>query len=147
MAYAVGIGLAVAVGLFATLTGLDRDRAFYATVTIVVASYYGLFAVMGASTAALASESFVMAGFLFAAIAGFRKSPWILVAALAAHGLFDAVHGRVIVNPGLPSFWPPFCLAYDVTAAAYLAVLLIARGRGRAGSSGGDQLGDSGAAK
>jgi len=147
MAYAVGIGLAVAVGLFATLTGLDRDRAFYATVTIVVASYYGLFAVMGGSMAALASESVAMACFLLVAIVGFRRNPWILVAALAAHGVFDALHGHVIANPGLPSWWPPFCLAYDVTAAAYLAGLLTARGRGRAGSSGGDQPGDSGAAK
>ncbi|HEV7499586.1 MAG TPA: hypothetical protein VGQ33_06250 [Vicinamibacteria bacterium] len=148
MAYAVGIGLAIAVGLLGTLAGLDRDRAFYSTVTIVVASYYGLFAVMGGSMAALAAESVVMAGFLLAAVTGFRRSSWILVAALAAHGLFDAVHGRVIVNPGMPSWWPPFCGAYDVTAAGYLASLLMTRRRtGAVASKGGDQLGDNGAAK
>ena len=29
----------------------------------------------------------------------------------------------MISNPGVPSFWPAFCLAYDVAAAAYLAWL------------------------
>ena len=38
MALLVGVLLAVAVGLFATGLGLDRDRAFYPTVMIVIAS-------------------------------------------------------------------------------------------------------------
>jgi hypothetical protein len=47
----IGVILALAVGLLATKVSLDRDRAFYPVVTIVVASYYALFAVMGASGA------------------------------------------------------------------------------------------------
>jgi len=39
VALLVGALLAVAVGLMATAVGLDRDRAFYPTVTIVIASY------------------------------------------------------------------------------------------------------------
>ena len=35
-----------------------------------------------------------------------------------------AVDGSVISNPGVPTWWPEFCLAYDVTAAVYLAWLL-----------------------
>ena len=42
MAYLVGVVLAAVVCGFATIAGLDRDRAFYPTVTIVIASYYGL---------------------------------------------------------------------------------------------------------
>jgi len=117
----VGVVLAMATCVLASATGLDRDRAFYATVTIVVASYYGLFAVMGESPRALALESIVMAGFLVAAILGFQRTPWILVAALAGHGLFDSIHGHIIANPGVPGWWPPFCGAFDLTAAAYLA--------------------------
>ena len=56
MALLVGALLAFAVGLFATVSGLDCDRAFYPTVAIVIASYYCLFAVMGASTRALVFE-------------------------------------------------------------------------------------------
>ncbi len=124
MALLVGALLALAVGLFATASGLDRDRAFYPTVTIVIASYYALFAVMGGSTNALVVEC--VAGVVFLAVAafGFRSSLWVVVLALAAHGGFDLVHGRIISNPGVPAWWPAFCLMYDVTAAAYLAWLL-----------------------
>jgi hypothetical protein len=58
------------------------------------------------------------------AAAGFRSSLWVVVAALAAHGVFDLVHGGVIENPGVPGWWPAFCLTYDVTAATYLLWLL-----------------------
>ena len=124
MALAVGALLAFAVGLFATATGLDRDRAFYPTVTIVIAYLYALFAVMGGSTNALVLETVAGTAFLVAAVLGFRSSLWIVAVALAAHGLFDLVHGRIITNPGVPTFWPAFCGAYDLTAAAYLAWLL-----------------------
>ncbi len=120
----MGVAVALAVGLLARAFGLDRDRAFYPTVTIVIASYYALFAVIGASTTALVIETVVGAVFLAAALAGFRSSLWVVVLALAAHGAFDLAHARVIANPGVPAWWPAFCLAYDVTAAAYLAWLL-----------------------
>ena len=124
MALFVGAFLALAVGLFATATGLDRDRAFYPTVTIVIGFLYALFAAMGASTGVLVLESVVGVVFLAAAVAGFKTSLWIVVVALAGHGVFDVAHGRVISNPGVPAFWPAFCSTYDLTAAAYLACLL-----------------------
>jgi hypothetical protein len=124
VALLVGVSLAIVVGLFATGLGLDRDRAFYPVVTIVIASYYALFAVMGASTYALVLESLVGAGFLAVAVLGFRWSLWAVVVALAAHGIFDLTHSTFIANAGVPVWWPEFCLSYDVTAAAYLAWLL-----------------------
>jgi len=132
--FLVGAVLALSVGLSATFLGLDRDRAFYPTVMIVIASYYALFAVMGGSVHALAVESIVIVAFLGASIAGFRTSLWLVVAALAAHGLFDFIHGQIIANPGVPAWWPPFCLSYDVVAAAYLAWLL-SRSRVRAAAT------------
>jgi hypothetical protein len=133
MAHLVGALLALAAGLLARTSGLDRDRAFYPTVAIVVASYYSLFGVMGASTRALVLESLIGGAFAAAAILGFRSSLWVVVIALGAHGVFDLVHGRVISNPGVPGWWPPFCLTYDATAAAFLA-WLITSGRVRAAS-------------
>ena len=127
MAYLVGAMLALAVGGLATAVGLDRDRAFYPTVLIVIASYYALFAVVGESTHALVVEAAVASAFLAVAIAGFRYSLWLVVAALAAHGILDVFHGRVIANPGVPIWWPAFCLAYDGVAAGYLALLLLRR--------------------
>jgi hypothetical protein len=124
VALLIGAVLALAVGILATIVGLDRDRAFYPAVTIVIASYYALFAVMGRSDQALVIESLVGAVFLAVAVAGFRSSLWLVVAALVAHGIFDFVRGAAIVNPGVPVWWPQFCFTYDVTAGAYLAWLL-----------------------
>lgn len=124
MPFFVGIALSAGVGLLGRVVGLDRDRAFYPTVLMVVASYYVLFAALGASLSALLAESVAMTAFVVAAVAGFRSSPWIVVAALAGHGLFDAVHGSLLENPGVPARWPAFCLAYDVGAAAFLAWIL-----------------------
>jgi hypothetical protein len=120
----IGALLALSVGLLGAGSGLDRDRAFYPVVTIVIASYYALFAVMGASTHALVLESLAGAVFLAAAVTGFRWSLWVVVVALAAHGVFDLTHAAFIANPGVPNWWPEFCLTFDVTAAAYLAWLL-----------------------
>lgn len=131
MALLVGAILAFTVGLMATAVGLDRDRAFYPTVTIVIASYYALFAVMGASTHTLLLESLVGSAFLAVAVAGFRSSLWAVVVALAVHGILDLTHDWFISNAGVPRFWPAFCLAFDLTAAAYLA-LLLKTGRTRA---------------
>ena len=123
----VGACLAVVVGVFARLAGLDRDRAFYPTVAIVVASYYALFAAVGGGTRALAVETLAGLAFLAVAVLGFRSSLWLVVGALAAHGVFDLVHSAVISNSGVPDWWPAFCLAYDVAAAGYLAWLIITR--------------------
>ena len=121
----IGAVLALSVGFSATLSGLDRDRAFYPTVMMVIASYYVLFALIGGSEQALATESVVTLAFMVASVAGFRNSLWLVVAALAAHGFLDLVHGGLIVNPGVPEWWPPFCSAYDLVAAAYLGWLLL----------------------
>jgi hypothetical protein len=127
LAYLVGGLLAVLVGALATLVRLDRDRAFYPTVLIVVASYYALFAVMASSTHALLAEGIAICAFLAAAIVGFKHSLWLVVIGLAGHGVFDLLHGRMIANPGVPVWWPPFCGTYDVVAAGYLASLLSKR--------------------
>jgi len=124
MEYVIGIVLALAVSGMATVVGFDRDRAFYPVVAMVIASYYGLFAVMGGSTATLLAESIVIAAFVMISIVGFKLNLWLIVAALFAHGVFDFIHARLIANPGVPVWWPGFCLTYDIAAAGYLAWIL-----------------------
>ena len=124
MGYAIGLVLALAVSVFARSVGLDRDRAFYPTVLIVVGAFYVLFAVMGGSTRALLLELMVMALFLCAAVVGFKFNLWLVAAGLAAHGVFDFLHGYILTNPGVPEWWPAFCGAYDVAAAGVLAWLV-----------------------
>ena len=123
----VGVGLALAVALFARVVGFDRDRAFYPVVLVVIASYYDLFAVMGGGIG-LIPETIGFVLFAAAAAIGFRTSLWIVVVALAAHGAFDFFHHAWVANPGVPTWWPSWCLSYDVAAAACLATLILKGG-------------------
>lgn len=116
----IGISLALAVALFAKFSGFDRDRSFYPTVLIIVASLYELFGVMGGSTQALVMETGPMAGFIVLAWLAFRYSAWFAVGGLIGHGIFDGFHGGLIANPGVPSWWPMFCSSYDVAAGIFL---------------------------
>jgi hypothetical protein len=132
MEYLIGLGLALTVALFARFVGLDRDRAFYPTVMIVIACLYGLFAILGGAPAELAAEWILMGGFILLSVLGFRINLWFVVVALFAHGVFDYFHPHLIANPGVPAWYQGFCLTYDVTAAAWLA-WLIRSGRTNAG--------------
>ena len=116
----IGIVLSVAVAVLARSGGFDRDRAFYPTVVIVVASYYVLFAVMSGDVRTVLLELTVMIGFVIAAVMGFKSRVWMVAAALAGHGVFDAVHGAIIENSGVPLWWPAFCGSYDLGAGAIL---------------------------
>ncbi len=119
----VGVVVAIGVSVFARVVGLDRDRAFYPVVLIIVTTYYVLFALVEGSTRALLLESIGVVGFGLIAVIGFKRNLWLVAAGLAAHGVFDFFHGHLIANPGLPAWWPPWCMSYDITAAACLAWL------------------------
>lgn len=127
MEYLIGLFLSLAVAGLAIFIGLDREHAFYPTVLIVIAAYYVLFAVMGGSTRVLVIEIVVASGFLLVAILGYKKNLWLLAVALAGHGVFDIVHPLLFENPGVPRWWPGFCLVFDVILAGLLAMDLIKR--------------------
>src|SRR6266446_2148939 len=100
--YVVGIVLSVGVASFARRVGFDRDRAFYPTVLIVIASYNVLFAAMIGSLQTVVLESAVMAVFVIAAVAGFKGNAWIIVAgwlAMAFKTAFTVTSSRTRVRP------------------------------------------------
>jgi len=112
MEYLIGLILSLAGAGAATIIGFDRERAFYPTVLIVIASYYVLFAVIGASGRTLMVELVLASGFVLAAVIGFKRNLWLVVAGLGGHGVFDFVRRWFIENPGVPNWWSGFCLVY-----------------------------------
>jgi hypothetical protein len=125
MDYLIGLIVSLAVAGFVAVIGLDRERAFYPTALIVIASYYVLFAAMGASRQTLTMEIVVASGFLLFAVFGLKRNLWFAVAAIIGHGVFDFVHHWLIENPGVPRWWPGFCLTIDVILGGWLAVRLM----------------------
>jgi hypothetical protein len=124
MEYLIGLVLSLAVAGLAIFMGFDRERAFYPTVAIVIASYYVLFAVTAASGRILVIEITVATGFLLLATIGYKKNLWLVAIAIAGHGVFDIVHHLFIENPGVPHWWPGFCFIFDVILGGLLAVRL-----------------------
>lgn len=124
IAIVAGIGAGIAVVLLGWSAGLDRDRAYYPTILMVIALYYALFAAMAGSNAALLYEGIAIAVFFAAAIFGFRRSLWLVAFGLAGHGVFDLFHAKLISNPGVPEWWPAFCSAADVTLGVIVALML-----------------------
>jgi hypothetical protein len=125
MEYLIGLILSLAVPGSAAVIGFDREPAFYPAVLIVIASFYVLFATMGASRRTLIIEIVVAGSFLLVAVLGFRKNFWLIVAAFIGHGIFDFVHRLFIDTPCAPHWWSGFCLAFDALLGVFLAVRLI----------------------
>ena len=69
-------------------------------------------------------------------MAGFKRSPWLVVVALVAHGVMDVFHDALVHNAGVPSEWLGFCMTFDVTAAVLIAYVLVFRSESRGGLSG-----------
>jgi hypothetical protein len=127
MEYVVGCLLSLATVVLAAVIGFARERSFYSTVLIVIATYYVLFAVMGASRQTLMIEIVIASGFILFALLGFKANLWLVAAALMGHGIFDFMRPSFIANPGVPHWWPGFCLAFDVIFGGWLALQLLQR--------------------
>lgn len=127
MEYLIGAVLALAVAGLATGAGFDRDRSFTPTVLIVIATYYVLFAIMGASGRTVVVEVCAATGFVLLGVLGFKTNLWLVAGAMIGHGVFDFIHHSLIFNPGVPNWWPGFCLAFDALFGLWLALLLARR--------------------
>lgn len=127
MEYIVGIALALFVCGAVSLLGMDRDRVFYATMVIVVATYYVLFAVIDGGHKVLLSEIAIAAVFTVVAVVGFKRNLWLVAVALAGHGVLDFFHHALVQNTGVPRVWPGFCMAFDLTAGVFFGCVLAFR--------------------
>jgi hypothetical protein len=97
----------------------------YAIGLALIASVYIGFAVADGRRSVLIAESGVATVFVVVAAAAVTGSPWLLVLGLAGHGVKDLwQHRRQFVAN--TRWWPPFCLVVDWTAAAIIAVEILA---------------------
>jgi hypothetical protein len=129
MEYLVGITLALCFCAAAARPGMDRERVFYPSVAIAVASYYLAFSAGDGRAEVWLTEAAIAAVFIVGAVLGFKRNPWIAVLALGGHGVMDSLHGHLVHNTGVPASWPGFCMTFDVSAAVIVALIMLARAR------------------
>lgn len=120
--FAVLIGIGLAINSIAVQRWLALDgKTYYVTLTIVIASYYPLFAIMGGQTSTMLIESAVMMLFVTAAMIGCRHGYALFVGlALIGHGAYDLVHHYYLTNEGMPGWWPRFCAAADLVLGSWI---------------------------
>ena len=119
MALALGSICGLAIVIVMNRAGMLAERSGLAVLLAAIAAFWPVFAIADGHDAILHLAGF--AGFLALALAGFVRGALWLVAGLALHGLWDA--GLALGRPPGPAFWPAFCAALDLAAAAALALL------------------------
>lgn len=119
----------VVVGVLQALTPfgfwwLPAATVYAMGVAVIAAVYIGL-SVADGRPKVIAVETAVATLFLVVAAAGITGSTWLLVAALAGHGVKDSWQHRAqfVANT---QWWPPFCAVVDAVVAVVLAVAILA---------------------
>jgi hypothetical protein len=55
----------------------------------------------------------------------------LLILGYAGHAAYDAVNHSLLINPGIPDYWPVFCGLIDILLAAYLTFVFFISGSNR----------------
>jgi hypothetical protein len=103
---------------------LDAASVYALGLALIAAVYIG-FGVADGRPRVVAVETVVASVFVVVAAAAVTGSAWLIVAGLAGHALKDFWQHRTgfVANT---RWWPPFCAAVDVVAAALIAVAIVA---------------------
>lgn len=122
IAFIVGVVLAIVLAVAGRVTKFDRDRSFFATLLIVISTYYVLFSFI--SFEAMVVEILVASAFSVVALAGALRWPILLGVGIFLHGVFDFSHVQLIDNSGVPVWWPPFCAGVDIVLGLWVIYLV-----------------------
>ncbi len=102
---------------------LPSATVYALSLPLIAAVYIG-FAVADGRPIVIAVESTIAAIFVVVAAAGITGPAWLIVIGLVGHGLKDLWqhHSQYVAGT---RWWPPFCCAVDMLAAAIIAVEIL----------------------
>ncbi len=125
VAAAVGLGLAVVLLAPAPfLSDLAVFQFLAVQLGFIAAVYFG-FAVADGRIGPLALEFLVAGSFMFlGTTALWADSPALLASGYAAHAVWDLVHHPRAVTSRVASWYPPFCVVFDLAVAAFILLWL-----------------------
>ena len=120
----IGAALAIPALAFAFLLPREAAIEFAAITLAVTAGAYAGFALQDPRRPVLWVEMTGAVAFAAAALLGLWLTPYAIPAAYVLHAVWDLLHHRGrIVSTGVPSWYIPFCIVFDLTAAAGLLAL------------------------
>lgn len=122
---AVGFGLAVVMLAPLILLSKLAGMQFLAVQLGFIGAIYFGFGIADGRVIPLLIEFLVAGLFLFAGAAAlWADSPIFLAGAYVAHAAWDAVHHPRAVSMPVRTWYPPFCVVYDVVCAAFIVAWL-----------------------
>lgn len=119
MSLAVGLAMGACASVVSSIGG-EALRG-HAVLVAAISTPYLAFAAIDGRTRSRLVELVAAAAFLFVAMPFAGDRAWILAVALVAHAVWDAVHVCCDVTRTV-AWWPPWCAAFDLAAAAGLLI-------------------------
>jgi len=124
----VFVGIALGILSIFLIRKVNGESWLYSAVVISLPLIYVTFALVAADYTAAAMELLAGAPFIIGGavclILRVKMSARIIGILWIVHAVFDLVHDRLFVNPGVPEWYPLFCAGVDVVIGTYLIQLV-----------------------
>ncbi len=121
-AIVVGIAGAVLTALTAWSSLIPDPLAFHSVALTMIGAIYMGFAFLDGRVSIVILELTVATGFIVLALLGLWVGHIFIAVGLVLHGVWDLVHRPGGVTTKIPSWYPPFCAAFDFVFAGIFFV-------------------------
>jgi len=122
---AMGAGMGIVVLALFRFARIHREHGTYAVLLMMIAAVYPIMSLHFGEFELSRLHIALAAAFGACALIGARLNLWIVVAGLAAHGLFDfAMYTDAIESPA-QAWYLALCCGFDLAVAAGLAGFLL----------------------
>jgi hypothetical protein len=122
----LGVGLGLLMGALTVwlVRRLKIERWGYTLSLMGLPLFYIFFALRSGDENTAFIEFFYgmlyLASGLVFAISRLKFSTYIVATLWLLHAAYDVVHGHLVMNLGVPGWYPSLCLGFDIVIAAYL---------------------------
>ena len=121
-AIVVGIAGAVLTALIAWSSWIPDPLAFHSVALTMIGAIYMGFAFLDGRVSIVILELTVATVFIVLALLGLWVGHVFIAVGLVLHGIWDLVHRPGAVPTRIPSWYPPFCAAFDFVFAGIFFV-------------------------
>lgn len=122
------IGVILALLAIFGVSKLSLSNHSYSLMLFSLPLIYAGFGVYAGDAAAVMKEMLWGVPFFIAAalcIYSRKKAFIVLLASFwFLHGAYDVFHDVLLINPGVPSWYPVFCLGFDAVVGSYLLLYI-----------------------
>ena len=119
----VGIVGGVLTSLIAWSAFIPDPLAFHSVTLAVIGAIYLGFAFSDGRLSIVILELSVATAFIVLALLGLWLAPAFIAVGLILHGFWDLAHRPRAITTKLPSWYPPFCAAFDFVFAGVFLLL------------------------